>query len=130
MPHSTAITFNLTDALERFCGDRELIREIAMIFVQDAPGLLETLQNSVRTAQWTEACRAVHTMKSLAADFGAEPTHSCAAELENQLRGLKSPTAEQLERLEADAAHLQSLICSTTAQLQIVLINEFPEIRS
>jgi len=52
-----------TALLERFEGDRELLREIASLFLEDVPQRLSELRDAVSRRDSTAVQRAAHTIK-------------------------------------------------------------------
>ncbi len=72
-------------ALSALDGERELLRQLASMFVEDAPVLLRNLQAGLSTQDPLAARHAVHSLKGLAATFFATPTVELAQRLENEL---------------------------------------------
>ncbi len=84
--------FDLAVALERVGGDEELLKEIADLFVEDAPQLLEAIRVAVEAGDGSALHRAAHSLKGSVANFGAEEAVKAAFQLEqmgknNQLDG-------------------------------------------
>ena len=72
-------TFNLVAALERVDGDTELLAEIMEMFLEDAPPMLQDIQDAL-DAQDAETCASVsHTLKGCAGNFSADRVHELAA---------------------------------------------------
>ncbi|MEZ6137602.1 MAG: Hpt domain-containing protein [Pirellulaceae bacterium] len=61
-------------ALTSLDGQRELLQDLAVMFCEDTPQVLEELRISVERQDHVEARRAVHTLKGLASTFYAKPT--------------------------------------------------------
>jgi HPt (histidine-containing phosphotransfer) domain-containing protein len=53
-------------------GDKEFLVEIIDTFLEDAPGMLETMRESVEQDKAPDLRLAAHSLKSNCADFGAE----------------------------------------------------------
>lgn len=88
-------------ALERMGGDEELLREVARLFLDEYPGLIEEIRIAA-TANDTDALqRAAHSLKGSVSNFGAESVCNAAYVLENM--GRKGD-------LSAVTSNIQSLI--------------------
>jgi HPt (histidine-containing phosphotransfer) domain-containing protein len=72
-------------ALAALGGDADLLRELGTMFCEDAPQLLDELQQSVTSGDSEAARRAVHSLKGLSATFYAQPTVELAADLESSV---------------------------------------------
>ena len=69
-------------ALNALDGQRALFSELAKIFCEDCPVLLQELQAAVDTGDADSARRLTHSLKGLAATFYAQPTLEWATRLE------------------------------------------------
>ena len=69
-------------AMQRLTGDMELFRELADMFAADAPGLVNKLERGILENDSATVQRAAHSLKGLAANFGAARTSAAALELE------------------------------------------------
>lgn len=69
-------------ALEALDGERELLSQLATMFVEDAPQLLTELEDAVASDDPVAARRATHSIKGLVATFFAAPTVELAHRLE------------------------------------------------
>lgn len=74
--------FDLEAALERVGGDQELLKEIAGLFLEDAPGLLDLVRDAIEKNDASALQRAAHSLKGSVANFGAEETVEAAFQLE------------------------------------------------
>ena len=63
---------NKEAALERVDGDEELYQEIVEIFLEDTPIQLQKLDDAIKDGDITVAHRQAHSIKSSAANIGAE----------------------------------------------------------
>ena len=75
-------TVNLARALERMGGDRDLLVEMARFYLEDTPGLLQTLRASLQEQKAEEATRAAHSLKGLSANFDAHAAVQTALAVE------------------------------------------------
>ena len=69
-------------ALSRVGGDEELLREIAGLFLDDYPSLVDKIQEALAKQDAQGLERASHSLKGSVANFGAEPAYQAALELE------------------------------------------------
>jgi HPt (histidine-containing phosphotransfer) domain-containing protein len=75
---------DLRAAIERLGGDAQLLREMAAIFVEDAPGLLDQVQSGRGGEPSEMASRAAHSLKGLVSNF-SEPASNAAQAAESAL---------------------------------------------
>lgn len=71
-------------ALAALDGQRELLCELATIFCEDCPVLLQELQAAVDAGDVENARLLTHSLKGLAATFYAQPTLEWASRLEQE----------------------------------------------
>ena len=108
----TAPSIDYAAALQRLGGDVDLFRKIVSLFDEDAPGLLETIRQSVAAGDPVRLQRAAHSLKGLAANFGAADAMASALRLEEMgksgdLAGAEEVIgrlAEEIDRLNTDLA--------------------------
>ena len=72
-------------ALNALAGNRELLCDLAEMFREDAPQLLDALDATIANEDSIEARRAVHSLKGCAATFFAQPTVELAQRLEGEV---------------------------------------------
>ena len=68
--------------MKRLTGDMDLFRDFIGYFDEDSPKLLATLREAITDGEASIVQRAAHSLKGLAANFGAEACVSAAHELE------------------------------------------------
>lgn len=101
----TVADFNA--ALARLRGDRGLLLDMMSFFLDDAPGLLDTVKECVGQNKLSEAERAAHSLKGLAATFDAVEAIAAAREVELACHGEKSDGLDKLVvRLESETDRL------------------------
>jgi len=66
-----AVILDLEAALKRLGGDRNILVELAKMFAEDSPGLLDGIEQGIQQARYNEAGRAAHSLRGLAANFSA-----------------------------------------------------------
>jgi HPt (histidine-containing phosphotransfer) domain-containing protein len=68
MPPEAAV-LDQAAALKRLGGDRSIFIELAKMFSEDAPGLLEAIRQGIHEGRYVDAGRAAHSLRGLAANF-------------------------------------------------------------
>jgi two-component system, sensor histidine kinase and response regulator len=77
---------DLTAALAHVDGDLQLLAELAAMFLQDYPRLLNETRDSAEQGDFPRLERAAHTLKGRLAFFGVEKAKSQAQRLETMGR--------------------------------------------
>jgi HPt (histidine-containing phosphotransfer) domain-containing protein len=85
-------------ALSRVGGDAELLKEIAVLFLDDYPKSLTELHAAVVNGDARRVERAAHGLKGSVSNFGARPAVDAAHELESMGRDQKLIEVEQVLR--------------------------------
>jgi HPt (histidine-containing phosphotransfer) domain-containing protein len=73
---------NLTELLERVENDRELIRELLLIFKEEFPSHLRALRDAVDSMDGKKVATEAHTMKGMLSNLAASSAAGAAARLE------------------------------------------------
>lgn len=76
------MTFNREIALDRVGGDEELFREIAQLYLNEYPSIVDQIQAAIRTGSATDLQRSAHTLKGSLGTLGAEQAAAQALRLE------------------------------------------------
>ncbi|AGA25164.1 hybrid sensor histidine kinase/response regulator [Singulisphaera acidiphila] len=79
--------FNLADALADVEGDQALLRELALIFLEDCPRLKAAVHEAVEAGSPERLYRAAHALKGAVSNFGARGAFEAAVRLEALGRG-------------------------------------------
>jgi HPt (histidine-containing phosphotransfer) domain-containing protein len=92
-------TINYDAALSYVGGDADLLRELAGVFLAEAPKMLNAVRDAVHASDAVRLKRAAHTLKGSAGTFGAQAVHDAARKLEvmgmsNDLTGAEASWAE------------------------------------
>lgn len=103
--------FDLDGTMQRLGGNRSLLADLIQLYDEDSPQLLDRIDMGVKSLRCDEVRRAAHSLRGLAANFGA------------------AKLAEPLFRLEAaasqghleDAAALAVQIRNESGRLQTTL---------
>ena len=83
---------NLIDesaALEALSGDRKLLSELAVMFVEDVPGMLYELEEAIDRQDFDVACRTIHSLRGLSSTFYANDLVELAGRLEHDVKSAK-----------------------------------------
>lgn len=91
-------------ALERLGGDEELLREVAGLFLDEYPMLLDEIRVAAAAKDADALQRAAHSMKGSVSNFGADGVYQAAFALEQKGR------AGDLEGLDGCIARLESAL--------------------
>ena len=112
--HAPQNVLDLQLALSRVGGDKQLLREIAVLFIQDCPRAFAEIQEAVEAGDTTKLENAAHALKGSVANFGARNAVEAAFLLEQMGRSNKMSEAEEmLGRLESAL----SAVCTELATL-------------
>jgi HPt (histidine-containing phosphotransfer) domain-containing protein len=95
---------NLKPALDRLGGDWELLQDLARIFLEDVPGLVQRLQQGLRQQNAHEVEASAHSIKGMSVNFNAIRLEEAAQRIESagrsrDLSGLGDPLPELEERV-------------------------------
>jgi signal transduction histidine kinase/DNA-binding response OmpR family regulator len=77
---------NYSAALARVGGDADLLKELAGMFMDEYPRLMEQVRQSTKDGDAAGACNAAHQLKGLLAQFGAETARQAAYAVEQPAR--------------------------------------------
>jgi hypothetical protein len=76
------MTINEVQALELLSGNRELLRQLATIFVEDSLPLVDVFEQAIDQKDAEKAGLAIHSLKGIPATFFTEPEVSFFASVE------------------------------------------------
>ena len=103
--------------LERFLGDRSLLREVAETFIDHLPVLLGDVDAAVAARDLPSVHRAAHTLKGSAGNFGYAPAFEAALQLEQLGRaGVSDGVAEAADTVHRTMGALVRLLGETIAE--------------
>jgi two-component system, sensor histidine kinase and response regulator len=112
-PRSNSVTppFDLQESLVRLGGSQELFRSLVEFFLEDCPGLLKQLHSGLDRGDAAQVERAGHSIKGLAANFGAAEAVRAAAKVEDLGRnGDLTASLKALPVLETELERLQTAL--------------------
>jgi two-component system sensor histidine kinase/response regulator len=100
-------TIDLAELLARVENDRELMREVLMIFKEDFPRHLQALREAVKSLDSKNVARVAHALKGMLANVAATEAAAAAAQLERMGReGDATGFKEAFAAFESDAMKL------------------------
>jgi two-component system sensor histidine kinase/response regulator len=106
-PAQSDQVLDLQEALDRVDGDRELLSEIANLFLADADEMMDVVRKAVEAKDGPALHRAAHRLKGSVVTFAAAPAADAALVLELLGRdGQVDGAPEALKRLEVEIARL------------------------
>ncbi len=107
-PVAAGDPLDTTKILERIGGDRELLRELAGLFVGDCPRMLSDIQDAVRDGNAEALQKAAHALKGSVSNFAAEAAVQVAFRLEMMGRNQDMTDAAQaLNELEREIGRVR-----------------------
>ena len=103
-----APAFNLDEALQQVDGDRDLLAEIAAIFLSDAPAMMADVAAAVAAGDPAAVSRTAHQLKGSILAFGAAAAAAAAFSLEQSGRaGDLTMARAEVELLGAEIDRLR-----------------------
>src|SRR5689334_15009028 len=63
--------FDLEGTMQRLGGNRTLLADLIQLYVEDSPPLLDRIDMGVKALRCDDVRRAAHSLRGLAANFGA-----------------------------------------------------------
>jgi HPt (histidine-containing phosphotransfer) domain-containing protein len=113
-PSDTTAILNLAAALDRVGGDKELLEEVAQLFLETSPDLVAEIGRAVAAGNAEALERAAHTLKGSVGNFGAEAAFEAALRLEKMgrsrdLSGVEAALRALEEEMERLRPALESL---------------------
>ena len=101
-------------ALSRVGGDKQLLREIAVLFIEECPQSLAEIQEAVAAGDAARLENTAHALKGSVANFGARDAVATAFCLEQMGRAHEMGEAEGMLRKLENAL---SAVCAELATL-------------
>ena len=95
-------------ALERVGGDEQLLREIAVLFLEDYPSLITQIEKAVAESDAHNLERAAHSLKGSVANFGSDAAYQAAFDLEQMGR---SKDLQNMHEAHARLVTVMSHVC-------------------
>jgi len=107
---------DLAEALERTSGDRELLGEMAELFLADCPGMVSGVRQALSDLDADAAARAAHSLKGSVGNFGAHAAFDAALAVETAAR--EGDLAGAQEAFTDLAVEVSRLVPSLTALVE------------
>ncbi len=100
-----AAIFDPKQALKGVNGDKDLLREVVRIFLEESPGMMAEIETAIDEKDADRLDRAAHAIKGSVGNFGARKAHDLARRLEmlgkgNRLHGAWHAYAELSKEIE------------------------------
>jgi two-component system, sensor histidine kinase and response regulator len=105
------LVFDLNGTLRRLGGDTGLLADLIRVYAEDSPDLLRRLASGIENHHFDQVRRAAHSLRGLAANFGAASLTQLLHRLEDR------STASQLD----DGPRLFKTVQQESARLQAAL---------
>jgi CheY-like chemotaxis protein len=103
------------ELLSRVDGNRVLLAELVRLFIEEQPGLLETLESALRDGDAKELARGAHTAKGVFANLSAPLAQQAAVEIELLARhGELALATDVFLRLKAQVKLLEAELRALT----------------
>jgi HPt (histidine-containing phosphotransfer) domain-containing protein len=116
---SSKMTLDSAELLARVDNDRELLRDLLMIFKEEFPRHLLAVREAVEARDGKRVATAAHTLKGMLSNLAANEAAATAARLEQMgLRGESSTFPEAFAALESDAKKLLPQLESCMAEVR------------
>jgi HPt (histidine-containing phosphotransfer) domain-containing protein len=107
--------FDREGALKRMGNDEQLFREMAQFFLEDSPRWMSEVQRAMERSDLSKVRHAAHSLKGLAANFGADTAVRAAAEVEQDVReGRTANLADDITRLQSALDDLSVALAKLT----------------
>ncbi|MGA2434045.1 MAG: Hpt domain-containing protein [Bryobacteraceae bacterium] len=104
--------------LDRLGGDVDFLNEIAGLFMDDCPKLMDEIRNAVTEHDATALERSAHTLKGSVSNFGAERARLAALDLETMGRSHTLSNAEDAyKKLESEIDRFQQALGALAEEL-------------
>jgi len=105
------------ELLARFDGDSELLKELAGIFLQECPKMLDEIREALRVSDSKALERAAHTLKGSVGNFAMPGPWETAQRLELLGKSAQVSGAEDIFRvLEQQSAQFNQVLARHTAE--------------
>jgi HPt (histidine-containing phosphotransfer) domain-containing protein len=105
------VMFDLAGTLRRLGGDTNLLADLVKLYNEDSPGLLDRLHYGVKEHRTEEVRHAAHSLRGLAANFGAAIlTQSLLRMEEAAAGGHLEEAAVLLDEVGQNSARLQATL--------------------
>ncbi|MCX6622413.1 MAG: Hpt domain-containing protein [Acidobacteria bacterium] len=113
MSQNSMFDLDREEALDRVGGDLELLQEVAALFLEEYPVLLDHIRQAIGAGDALALEHSAHSLKGSVGNFGAKSAHEAAFQLELAGRTHDlSRAPERLAKLESSLSHLHVSLLS------------------
>lgn len=106
-PNTSGLPYHWETALERVGGKEDMLRDLAEMFFEECPRLIQQIREHIASENGAELRRVAHTLKGSAHVFGAEGAAAAAFRLEEMGQaGVFAGAVEALALLEVQVGRL------------------------
>ncbi|MCP4632979.1 MAG: Hpt domain-containing protein [candidate division Zixibacteria bacterium] len=100
--------WNVDEALNTVDGDKDLLKDIIEIFLEDYPRIMEQVSDAIKKKDGVELERATHQLKGSVSNFSAKGTVELAACLVVKGENIDlTDSAEVFVQLQEELKHLE-----------------------
>lgn len=117
-PASSQQILSLAAALDRVGGDSQLLEEIAKLFLDNTPKLLEQIRQAVADRDALALSRSAHALKGSVGNFGADAAFQAAFRLEEMGRSGELAGADEAYAALAEVMQGVTQVLATLAEKQ------------
>jgi HPt (histidine-containing phosphotransfer) domain-containing protein len=108
---SASPVFDLAGTLRRLGGDTGLLADLVQLYDEDSPPLLKRLREGVEAQHGDEVRHAAHSLRGLAANFGASTLTQSLLVLEDDAgEGRFENAASLVEQITEESSRLQATL--------------------
>lgn len=117
VPVAVGYPLDRTKVLERMGGDRDLLKEIAGLFVSECPRMLSDIRDAVKDGDAEALHKAAHALKGSVGNFAAEAAVQAALRLETMGRtGAMSDASRAVKELEREIDRVREGLSALTEE--------------
>jgi HPt (histidine-containing phosphotransfer) domain-containing protein len=108
---------DVQEALARVEGDRDLLRELAVMFREESPRLLSKIKHCAETRDAQGLAASAHSLKGACANLSAKPAAKAALALETLGRASRfDEVTARLAELEVESSRLDDALLSLSEE--------------
>ena len=93
---ATSFQINLEQALEMAGGDKEFVKELFRLFVDDCPQKLQEIKGAIDRKDFSKIAEIAHTLKSSSGNLGITAMYKLCLEIEKQAKEKRLENMEDL----------------------------------
>ena len=102
--------FDKVSALKRVSGSEDFLKEVLTVFVEDCPGYIQGLEESIQKGNANDVRQAAHKIKSAVGNLSASRVYDAASRIENRARkSMLEGIEEHFEELKDEVDLLKKI---------------------